>query len=65
MKTYKYGMKLRGFSPGAQPMKGLKMACEPSLERNSGKYYSILYYNHRLSQRDEKAFELDYLGEVE
>lgn len=53
-----YGMRLRGFSPGCQPMSGL-------LERKddeSGRYYDILIYDRELSDRELEDFELDYLG---
>ena len=59
MKTYEYGMRLRGFSPGCQPMKGLVLASEDK----SGKYYDILIYARKLSDEDVRNYELDFLGE--
>jgi len=56
-----YGMRLRGFSPGCQPMKGLVLASEDK----SGKYYDILSYARKLSDEDVRNYELDYLGERE
>jgi len=61
MKTYTYGMRLRGFSPGCQPMKGLVLASEDK----SGEYYDILSYARKLSDEDVRNYELDYLGERE
>ena len=61
MKTYTNGMRLRGFSPGCQPMKGLVLASEDK----SGEYYDILSYARKLSDEDVANYELDYLGERE
>lgn len=57
-KVYRYGMRLRGFASGCQPMDGL-------LEWNDcdGDYYSILFYSRKLSEEEMKAYDLDYLGE--
>lgn len=55
-----YGMRLRGFSPGCQPMKGL-------IERRddpTGRYYDILVYAERLTDEEVAAYELDYIGEI-
>ena len=57
-REYFYGMRLRGFSPGCQPMKRF-------VERRddpTGKYYDILVYERRLSNKDLHEYELDYLG---
>lgn len=56
---YKYGMRLRGFSIGCQPMKNLV----DRIDDNSGKYHDILIYSEKLSDKDVKAYELDFLGE--
>lgn len=57
---YKYGMRLRGFSIGCQPMTGLvRREGDPT-----GKYHDILIYNRMLNDNEQDAFELDYLGEV-
>ena len=56
--NYKYGMRLRGFSIGCQPMDGF-------IERKddtTGKYHDILIYNRPLKNEELKAYELDYLG---
>lgn len=56
---YKYGMRLRGFSLGCQPMKNL-IGRE---DDKSGKYYDILLYSKKLSENECNNYELDYLGE--
>ena len=53
---YIYGMRLRGFSPGCQPMNGLVERRDDS----SGKYYDLLVYDRRLSDRELADYELDY-----
>lgn len=56
--TYKYGMRLRGFSIGCQPKTGF-------IERTddvSGRYYDILAYDRRLTEQELEDYELDYLG---
>lgn len=56
---YKYGMRLRGFSVGCQPMDGL-------LERQddpSGRYYDILIYNRKLTKKELESYELDEVTE--
>ena len=55
---YLYGMRLRGFSIGCQPMNGL-------IERyddNSGKYHDILAYDRPLTEDEITAYELDFIG---
>ena len=56
--NYRYGMRLRGFSIGCQPMKGLVDAQDDA----SGRYYSILGYDHKLDEREEQMYELDFIG---
>ena len=54
---YFYGMRLRGFSPGCQPMQGF-------VERQddpSGKYYDVLVYDRQLSDAEVRDYELDFL----
>ena len=55
---YRYGMRLRGFSPGCQPMKNL-LGREDDL---SGRYYDILVYSKPLTDAEMSAYELDYIG---
>ena len=61
MDEYKYGMRLRGFSLGCQPMKGLiGYRDDPT-----GKYYNILLYSRNLEEWELKNFELDDLEGVD
>lgn len=69
-KYYFYGMRLRGFAPGCQPMDGFKdtlrslvmeeylEAYKDSLERN---YHDILIYDRQLTDTEITEYELDYL----
>ena len=57
-----YGMRLRGFSPGAQPMEGLVGMEEDPVPDG---YWNILIYNRKLERKDAEAFDLDYLGKRE
>ena len=55
---YKYGMRLRGFSLGCQPMNGF-------VEREDdpdGRYWDILTYNRKLTDEEIRSFQLDYVG---
>lgn len=54
-KEYRYGMRLRGFSIGCQPMQGLDRAEDDP----AGKYYNILVYNRPLTEQELKDYELD------
>lgn len=54
---YKYGMRLRGFSHGCQPMKGLLKAEDSTDSR----YYSILRYNRKLTEEELRDYELDLI----
>ena len=54
---YYYGMRLRGFSLGAQPMKGIIEALA-----GIGGYHNILKYSRKLDESECKEYELDYLG---
>lgn len=54
---YKYGMRLRGFSIGCQPMNGF-------VERKddeSGKYWDIIVYNRELTDEEIRHYSLDKL----
>lgn len=55
---YMYGMRLRGFSPGAQP----KGVCE-RMDDTTGRYHDIILYPFRLSDKQVHDYDLDYLGE--
>lgn len=55
---YRYGMRLRGFSPMCQPMDGLKDVKDDK----NGVYYNILAYDRELTPRETEEYELTYLG---
>lgn len=57
---YKYGMRLRCFSIGCQPMKGLIT----NLDDASGRYHDLLLYNRRLTPREVLDYELDFIEEI-
>lgn len=59
--VYKYGMRLRGFSIGCQPMVGLIRREDDPLHL----YYDILVYNRPLKDAEIENFELDTLGQFE
>ena len=57
--VYVYGMRLRGFSLGCQPMQGL-------VERQddpTGKYHDLLVYERKLTDKELADYELDSLTE--
>lgn len=56
---YEYGMRLRGFSPGCQPMNGLK----DHREDETGKYYDLLVYDRKLTKEELRDYELDFVQE--
>lgn len=58
--TYKYGMRLRGCSIGAQPLKGLL----DYHEDESGRYYDILEYSRPLTTDELEEYELDKLEDA-
>lgn len=57
-KLYKYGMRLRGFSPMCQPMEGF-------VERQDDpdrKYHDIIIYDRPLTKKELEDYELDNLN---
>lgn len=54
---YIYGMRLRGYSPGAQPegMRGGR-------DDDTGRYHSIVWYDRELTMQERLHYGLDYLG---
>lgn len=58
---YKYGMRLRGFSIGCQPMKGLV----ERVDDPRGRYHDILIYDRMLTGDEVADYELTYLGKEE
>lgn len=57
--TYKYGMRLHGFSIGCQPKDGLI----ERMDDPAGKYYDILAYDRQLTKQELEDYELDDLNE--
>lgn len=55
--TYRYGMRLRGFAPWCQPMKGLIR------REDSTRYHDELVYDRKLSKQELKEYELDFIKE--
>lgn len=53
---YRYGMRLRGYSPGAQPKGVLRRE-----DDTSGKYHDIIVYDRQLSAAEVASYELDEL----
>lgn len=60
MKEYLYGMRLRGYSPGCQPMDGLLRVAS-----GGGQYHDLLIYDRPLSEKELRDYELEYINEVE
>lgn len=56
LEEYKYGMRLRGYSPGAQPKGVLRRE-----DDTSGKYHDIIVYDRQLSAAEVASYELDEL----
>lgn len=56
--NFRYGMRLRGFSPGAQPKKDFVRREDD----RSGKYYDVIVYSRRLTDREIVQYELDDLN---
>lgn len=59
--AYEYGMRLRGFSPGAQPKEGLLYVWDDI----NGKYWCILEYDRELTEDEVRNYDLDFLGVVQ
>lgn len=52
---YYYGMRLRGFSVGCQPMENLKGRVDITADR----YYDIIAYTKKLGNEDMHRYDLD------
>ena len=52
---YKYGMRLRGFAPGCQPLRGFV----ERLDDETGKYYDILVYYRKKKKKEQHNYDLD------
>lgn len=55
-KEYRYGMRLRGYSPGAQPKGVLRRE-----DDTTGRYHDIIVYDRRLSADEIRNYELEEL----
>lgn len=55
--TYRYGMRLRGFSLGCQPKGVISREDDPT-----GRYYDILTYDRELTPKELEDYELDSLN---
>lgn len=56
--VFKYGMRVRGFAPGAQPKEGWLDAEVDPLDE----YWNVIVYNRPLTEKEIKEYDLDYLG---
>lgn len=59
MPEYRYGMRLRGYSPGAQPKGVLRREDDPT-----GVYHDIIVYERPLTHDEITAYELDAINPV-
>lgn len=57
MKVWRYGMRLRGFSIGCQPMDGL----QERQDDPDGRYHDLLVYSRSLTDEELKRYELDFI----
>ena len=57
---YIYGMRLRGFSLGTQPSKGLIEALDGE-NIDGHNYYNLLVYDRKLSEEETINYELDLI----
>ena len=62
MAEYKYGMRLRGFSLGCQPMEGLVRV---EHQHNVDKWWDILVYDRELNDTELFLYDLDKVEEEE
>ena len=58
--TYYYGMRLRPFSMGCQPMDGL-IDVKPETTTRGRHYWNILVYSRELTDKEISDYELDDL----
>lgn len=61
-KIYVYGMKLRGFSLGAQPMKGLIRVLDKALKEDLDSdniYHDLIEYDRQLTKKEIEIYDLE------
>lgn len=51
-RLWHYGMRLRGFSPGAQPKGVIR-------RYDSNRYHDIIVYDRPLTEEEERHYDLD------
>ena len=56
---YRYGMRLRGYAPGAQPKGAVRRE-----DDTTGKYHDIIVYDRKLSADEVNSYDLNELVEV-
>ena len=59
-KRYLYGMKLRGFSIGCQPMNGLVKRKD---DWSKNRYHDILVYDRQLTADEMDQYDLEFICE--
>ena len=62
---YWYGMRLRGYSPGAQPKDGIMFWTDDSYTCMDGKYHSVIAYDHALTDREISDYDLNFIYHLE
>lgn len=58
MREYRYGMRLRPFAIGCEPVKGYVR-----FEEGTKKYHNILVYDRPLTEKEINDYELDDLND--
>ena len=53
-------MRMRGYSPGCQPKGVIRREDDPS-----GKYFDIIVYDKKLPLKEEKYYDLEFIGKDE
>lgn len=61
---YKYGMRLRPFGIGCQPMDGYVDREPYEGFKYSDKYWDVIVYNRELSEKEMEDYELDFVGVI-
>ena len=56
--TFRYGMRLRGYAPLCQPKGVIRRE-----DDTTGRYYDIIVYNRKLTQKELDDYELDLICE--
>lgn len=64
LNIYLYGMRLRGFSPGCQPMDGYLDRLSDSITKRT-RYHDLLLYDRRLTEEECDEFGLDPVAAAE